>query len=160
MVKIALPVLIGILTGTISGMGIGGGTLLVLYLTAVADTQASAAAGINLLYFLGCAPASLWFHIRQGRIAKDIVLPAALVGAISALVTALLAPADSPPWLRRGFGVLLLIVGVRELWQVLVSSRRTTAESEDPWAHRRSYPPAVKNPPPANWAYSPHHPAP
>lgn len=111
-----IAVLVGAVTGVISGLGIGGGTLLVLYLTTVLDTAASAAGGINLVYFLGCAPASLVFHAKGKRIERRAALLAAAGGVITALITALLVPADSPDRLRRTFGVLLLIVGVRELW--------------------------------------------
>ncbi len=111
--------LIGALTGVLSGMGIGGGTLLVLYLTALLGTDATAAAGINLLYFLGCAPASLWLHLRAGRIDRSVALWAAVGGAVTAAVAALLVPTSSPDWLRRAFGVLLLVVGVRELFSAL-----------------------------------------
>ena len=112
-----LAIVVGAVTGTLSGLGIGGGTLLVLYLTALADVSPSVAAGVNLLYFLCCAPISLRFHARQQLIRWRIAIPAAVGGAACALIAALLAPADSPPWLRRGFGILLLAVGVHELWQ-------------------------------------------
>lgn len=114
-----LSCLVGALTGIISGMGIGGGTLLVLFLTAVLQTDATAAAGINLLYFLGCAPPSLWLHLRQERIDRSVALWAAVGGAVTAAVAALLVPSSSPDWLRRAFGVLLLTVGIREAWQAL-----------------------------------------
>lgn len=117
-----IAVAVGAAAGILSGMGIGGGTLLVLYLTTVLDTAAGAAAGINLLYFLGCAPASLIFHARGGLIDKRVALWAAASGSVTALTASLLVPADSPDWLRRAFGALLLIVGVRELWQVFRSS--------------------------------------
>lgn len=110
-----LPLLIGTLTGVISGMGIGGGTLLVLYLTIFTDTAATAAATINLVYFCGCAPTSLILHAKKKRVSGKTALLAAVGGSLTALVAALLVPDDSPDWLRRGFGVLLLTVGVREL---------------------------------------------
>lgn len=116
---------VGALTGILSGMGIGGGTLLVLYLTALLGVDPSAAAGINLLYFLGCAPASLVLHIRAGRIDRSVALWAAAGGAITAAVAALLVPDSSPDWLRRAFGALLLIVGVRELWQVFHTAKKS-----------------------------------
>ena len=47
-----IALLIGTLTGIISGFGIGGGSLLVLYLTAFAGVAQYAAGGINLLYFI------------------------------------------------------------------------------------------------------------
>lgn len=114
-----VPLLVGALTGVLSGMGIGGGTLLVLYLTVFTDTPASAAAAINLLYFCGCAPPSLFFHAKSGRLDGRIAWLAALGGGATALVTALLVPDTSPDWLRRAFGVLLLVVGVRELITVI-----------------------------------------
>ncbi len=114
-----LACLVGVLTGIVSGMGIGGGTLLVLYLTAVLQTDPSAAAGINLLYFLGCAPPSLWIHWKNDRIHRPVAVWAAIGGAVTAVIAALLVPSSSPDWLRRAFGALLLVVGVRELWQAL-----------------------------------------
>lgn len=119
MVTWFLPILVGALTGILSGMGIGGGTLLVLYLTIFTDTAATAAAAINLVYFCGCAPASLIFHAKKKRLEGKIALFAALGGSATALVTALLVPDNSPDWLRRGFGGLLLIVGARELITVI-----------------------------------------
>lgn len=106
-------------------MGIGGGTLLVLYLTAVLDTAQATAAGINLLYFLGCAPSSLIIHIKEKRIAWRIALCAAAGGAVTALITSLLAPDPTPDWLRRTFGALLLIVGLREVWQVFHTEKKS-----------------------------------
>ena len=126
MVAWIIAALVGAAAGILSGMGIGGGTLLVLYLTAVLDTAANTAAGINLLYFLCCAPASLFFHARGGLIDKNIAFWAALSGSITALIAALSVPADSPDWLRRAFGVLLLIVGIRELITVFKSRHDDT----------------------------------
>lgn len=113
-----LAVIVGLITGVLSGMGIGGGTLLVLYLTAALDVAQNTAAGINLLYFLGCAPSSLVFHIKERRVVWRAALWAMAGGVVTAMITALLAPDPSPDWLRRAFGCLLLTIGVRELWQV------------------------------------------
>ncbi len=113
-----IAVIVGLITGVLSGMGIGGGTLLVLYLTAVLDTAQNTAAGINLLYFLGCAPSSLVFHIKERRVVWRAALWAMAGGVATALTTALLAPDPSPDWLRRVFGCLLLTIGLRECWQV------------------------------------------
>ena len=43
---------VGLLTGVLSGCGIGGGSLLLLWLTLVQDMPQFTAGGINLLYFL------------------------------------------------------------------------------------------------------------
>ena len=58
----------GILSGIIGAMGIGGGGILIIYLTLFADMEQMAAQGINLLFFIPCAVVALIIHIRKGRI--------------------------------------------------------------------------------------------
>jgi len=124
-VKWLIALAVGTVTGVLSGMGIGGGTLLVLYLTAVLDTAQTTAAGINLLYFLGCAPSSLILHIKEHRVVWKVVLWTGAAGAVTALITALLAPDPTPDWLRRAFGMLLLFIGLRELWNVFHDEKKS-----------------------------------
>ena len=44
-----IPLAVGTATGVLSGFGVGGGTLLLVYLTAVAGADQHLAQGINLL---------------------------------------------------------------------------------------------------------------
>jgi len=107
--------LVGAVTGVLSGCGIGGGSLLILYLTAVAGVEQYAAGGANLLYFMCCAPTALISHIRHHRIEWQAVLWCTLCGVITSLAAAYVASIMSTDLLRRLFGVLLLYVGVREV---------------------------------------------
>lgn len=110
-----LAFVIGVATGIISGFGIGGGSLLVLYLTAVLGVAQQTAGGMNLLYFIGCAPAALIGHVKNRRIRWDAMWWCTLAGVVMAVPTALLAAKIETDLLRRMFGVVLLYVGVREL---------------------------------------------
>ncbi|MBP3435879.1 MAG: sulfite exporter TauE/SafE family protein [Clostridia bacterium] len=111
----AIAIAVGLLTGVLSGFGIGGGSLLILYLTAVVGTEQYVAGGINLLYFLCCAPTALISHIRHKRVEWQAVLWCSLTGIITSLGAAWLASVLETDLLRRGFGVLLLYIGTREL---------------------------------------------
>ena len=51
--------------GTLTGMGIGGGGLLVLYLTAMDGVGQLAAQGCNLLFFVYASAASLFVHNKK-----------------------------------------------------------------------------------------------
>ena len=110
-----IAIIVGTLTGIISGFGIGGGSLLVLYLTAFANVSQYTAGGINLLYFIGCAPAALVGHIRNKSIEWQAVLWCALGGIATVIPTALLAANLDTNLLRRLFGFLLLYIGIKEL---------------------------------------------
>lgn len=57
----------GLVCGVLSGFGIGGGSLLMVWMTAVLSMEQRAAQGVNLLYFLPCAACALIFHIKISR---------------------------------------------------------------------------------------------
>lgn len=101
--------------GVLSGMGVGGGSLLLVWLTVAAGFSPATAAAYNLLYFLCCAPAALLSHRRQGLLNARIIVPS-LAGALPAAVAArLLAAVIQSVWLDRAFALFLLFMGVREL---------------------------------------------
>ena len=66
----SLPVtlLVGTALGFLTGLGVGGGSLLMVWLTAVLGTDPPAARSINLLFFLPGAAVSIFFRTRQGTI--------------------------------------------------------------------------------------------
>lgn len=107
--------IIGLATGIISGFGIGGGSLLVLYLTAFAGMGQQEARGINLLYFIGCAPAALIGHIRHKAVEWRAVLWCVAAGVATAVPTAWIADGMDIGLLHRLFGGVLLYVGIREI---------------------------------------------
>ena len=117
--------LAGLVCGVFSGLGIGGGTLLMVWMTAVVELEQRAAQGINLLYFLPTAACALFFHIKNRLIRWRIVLPAILTGCLAAGGAAYLATGIDTGLLRKLFGGFLLLVGIREL---LTAQRRAKKE--------------------------------
>lgn len=112
-----IPALAGALTGVLSGFGIGGGSLLLIYMTSFAGVPQNLAQGINLLYFLPAAATSLPAHVKNGYIEKAALLPAIAAGLAGTALAAWAATALDVELLRKCFGVFLLIVGLRELFR-------------------------------------------
>ena len=111
-----LPLLAGTATGILSGFGVGGGTLLLIYMTTFAGVPQNLAQGVNLLYFLPTAATALPAHIRNGYVETRILWPAILAGLASAALASWFATSLDVGLLRRCFGGFLLIVGLRELF--------------------------------------------
>ena len=111
----ALAVLAGAACGILSGFGIGGGSLLMVFLTAFQDVPQPTAQILNLLFFLPTAAASLIFHIRGKQVSWHAAIPAALCGVVTAALGAWTATVLDPGLLRKLFGAFLLLVGVTEL---------------------------------------------
>lgn len=124
---------VGLLTGVLSGCGIGGGSLLVLWLTLFEGMPQFTAGGINLLYFLACAPAALVSHVKNRLIDRKAVLSCVPAGALTSLAAALLASHTDVSLLRRLFGVLLLVIGAKELF----TKRKNTGTKPEPASSNR-----------------------
>ena len=110
-----IPLAVGTATGVLSGFGVGGGTLLLVYLTAVAGADQHLAQGINLLYFLPTAGVSLFFHRKNGYLEKEVLRRAVPLGTLCALGTAWLATSIDIALFRKPFGLFLLYAGVSML---------------------------------------------
>lgn len=112
-----LTIFITILCGFFSGLGIGGGSLLMVWLTAVAALEQHTAQGINLLYFLPTAAISLFFHSKHRFIDWKSVWWAMLGGVLLAAFGTWLSAQIEISLLRKLFGGLLLCIGAVELFR-------------------------------------------
>ena len=111
-----LPLAVGAATGVLSGFGVGGGTLLLVYMTAFAGLDQHLAQGINLLYFLPAGLMALPAHVKNGYIETPVLLPAIGAGLACAALAAWLATSLDVELLRKCFGGFLIVVGVMELF--------------------------------------------
>ena len=110
-----MEVIAAVVCGFLSGLGIGGGSLLMVWLTAVAGVSQTAARGINLLYFLPTAGAALIFHGKNRFVDWRSTRWAILGGVVLAALGAWAGSQIDTGLLRKLFGVFLLFVGVSEL---------------------------------------------
>ena len=111
-----ISALAGLVTGVLSGFGIGGGTLLLIYMTAFAGVPQNVAQGVNLLYFLPTAATALPAHIKNGYIDKHAAVPAIVAGLLGTALAAWIATALDVELLHRFFGGFLIVIGLRELF--------------------------------------------
>lgn len=108
--------LVGAVTGVLSGFGVGGGTLLILWLTLVAGMDQLRAGGINLAYFAAPAVPALVSHIKNRLVDKNAFIFATITGIPICILSSIVASNMDVTILRRGFGLLLLIIGFKELF--------------------------------------------
>ena len=101
--------------GWLAGLGIGGGTLLILWLTLVVGIPSSTARTINLMFFIVCAGIVTLLRWKKGTIALKKLLPAIGAGCVFAGIFAWISTVTDVTAFRKLFGILLLVTGVREL---------------------------------------------
>lgn len=111
---IALPV--ATVLGFLAGLGVGGGSLLIIWLTIFAGMEYADARTINLLFFLPAAFISSIFHHKQGSVNLRKILPAVICGCITAAVFSIIGKHIDTALIKKLFGGLLLFTGLRELF--------------------------------------------
>lgn len=113
--SLPVSIIVGTILGFLAGLGIGGGSLLLLWLTVVLGMDQNTAQGINLLFFLPAAAVSILFRWKTGAVDLKKISPAIIAGCLAALLFSWLGNYIQVNMMRKLFGGLLILTGLREL---------------------------------------------
>ena len=116
MINIFLDAAAAFAVGTLAGIGVGGGGLLVIYLVLFRHINQIEAQGINLAFFVLSAAASLPIHLKKRRFSWFTVITLSASGLIGAWIGSSLAKICPPDIVRKCFGGLLIFSGLLELF--------------------------------------------
>lgn len=119
--------IIGFLSGIISGMGIGGGAILIPALVLLCGVSQQTAQGINLVYFLPTAIASLIIHIKNKNVEIKTAAIIGISGVIGAIGGTMLAVYLSGEILKKLFASFLFIIGIYEVYKGIKSKNQALA---------------------------------
>lgn len=111
-----LDFLAGFVSGACSAMGVGGGSILLLYLTAFAGVSQLSAQGINLVFFLPTALCAILIHLKNGYVKWRSALASVIFGIPGVFLGSFIAGAVDKELLRTLFAIFLLFIGLRELF--------------------------------------------
>lgn len=111
-----MAVMVGAVLGFLSGLGIGGGSLLMLYLTLAVGMSQPEARGINLLFYLPCAGMAAAMRQKDGTVNRKRIRPAIAAGCVTAAVLGQFGAGADAGILRTCFGGLLVVTGLREVF--------------------------------------------
>lgn len=112
-----IEVLVAFFTAALSGMGVGGGGLFLLYLTLVCEVEQKTAQLSNLVFFIAASAASLTVHVYKRRTDAAVVIILAAGGVLGALAGASLAAVAETKVLRLLLGGFLVAGGVFSLFK-------------------------------------------
>lgn len=111
-----MNILVGILTGATASMGLGGGFILLVYLSVFTEIPQDIAQGINLLFFLPIALLSLIIHIKNKLTDLKLVGKYLILGLPCAVAGSYVAGITDVAVLRKLFGIFVLYIGINQLY--------------------------------------------
>ena len=113
--SVVISIILGAVLGFLTGLGTGGGSLLLLWLTLILDMDPQTARAINLMFFIPAAVTSSAVRLIRGSIPYPKIILPALAGCVSAAIFAVAGSHMETEHLKNAFGILLIFTGVREL---------------------------------------------
>lgn len=111
-----VAILAGLVFGFLASAGVGGGSLLMLWLIQVTSTPQEDARAINLLFFVTAAGTVSLFRLRRKKFSLKQIAPAIVAGCIATALFTWIGSWLSTQLLRRLLGGLFVLTGLRELF--------------------------------------------
>ncbi len=124
-----LVTIIGFFAGILSGLAVGGGTLLVPALVFLKGIPQHTAQGVTLLSFIPTAAVAVITHYRQGNVRPHLALLLAFGTIGGAVIGSLIAVRIPAGLLKKIFGLFLMGMGIYEFCCKAKLSKRDKAKN-------------------------------
>ena len=108
-------IILGIISGIITGLGMGGGSILIILLTVFMGIEQHIAQATNLIFFIPTAIISIIVHFKNQNVEKKIGKSLLLPVIVGSIIGALLTLRIQTQKLKKYFGIFLLAVGILEM---------------------------------------------
>ena len=111
-------VLIGIVSGIVSGTGMGGGTILIFLLTFMLGIEQHVAQATNLIFFIPTAIVAIMVNLKNKNIDVRLAILISVFGILGAIVGANISIHIDVAILKKCFGIFLAIVTINEIYSI------------------------------------------
>ena len=120
-----LEILSGFIAGMLSGMGMGGGVVLILLLTLFLGIDQKMAQATNLIFFIPTSIAAIYMNSKNKKINFKIAKTIIATGVIGAMTGAFMAQKIEVMYLKKIFGVFLFFITMHEIYNSIKEYKKT-----------------------------------
>ena len=112
-------IIIGVISGIVSGTGMGGGTILIFLLTYLCNIEQHIAQATNLIFFIPTSIIAIIINAKNKNINVKLGIIISLYGILGAIIGANLSIHLDMKSLRKYFGIFLLIISAHEIYSII-----------------------------------------
>lgn len=123
-----LEILIGLVSGIVSGTGMGGGTILIFLLSFMLGIEQHTAQATNLIFFIPTSIVAIIVNIKNKNIDLKTATIISVFGILGAIIGANLAIGTDVRHLKKYFGYFLAIIALHEIYTIFskyIKSKKT-----------------------------------
>ena len=122
-------ILIGLISGTVAALGMGGGTVLILLLSIFSDYDQHLIQGTNLIFFIPTSIVAIYMNIKNKTIDFKISKLIIFAGILGAIIGSFLSFKFDSKILRKYFGVFLLFIAALEIYSLIKQYKQDKKEN-------------------------------
>lgn len=117
-------VVIGLVSGIVSGTGMGGGTILIFLLTFISGLEQHVAQAINLIFFIPTSIVAIIVNIKNKNVDLKTAIVISIFGILGAIIGANLSVHTDVNVLRKFFGFFLAVIAVHEIYTIIKENKK------------------------------------
>ena len=108
-------ILIGIISGIVTGLGMGGGSILILFLTMFMFVNQHTAQAANLIFFIPTSISAIYVYFKNKNVEPKVGLKLLYTVIIGAIAGSYLTKYIESASLKKYFGMFILWVGIIDI---------------------------------------------
>lgn len=112
-------IIIGLISGIVSGTGMGGGTILIFLLVFMCGIEQHIAQATNLIFFIPTSIIAIIVNIKNKNIDIKLAIIITIFGILGAIVGANVSVHTDVNKLRKYFGIFLAVIAIHEIYTII-----------------------------------------
>ena len=111
-------IIIGFISGIVSGTGMGGGTILIVLLTFMLGIEQHVAQATNLIFFIPTSIIAIIVNLKNKNIELKTATVVSIFGILGAIIGANISTHIQVNLLKKCFGIFLLLISIHEIYTI------------------------------------------
>lgn len=118
-------ILTGLVSGIVSGTGMGGGTILIFLLTFMMGMEQHIAQATNLIFFIPTSIVAIIVNLKNKNIDISLAIIISVFGILGAIIGANISINIDVGILRKCFGIFLAIIAINEIYSIIKKYKKS-----------------------------------
>lgn len=125
-----MEIIIGLISGIVSGTGMGGGTILIFLLSFFMGVEQHIAQATNLIFFIPTSIVAIIVNLKNKNIDIKAGILISLFGMLGAIIGANISIHTDVGILKKCFGFFLAAITINEIYSIVKQNKKSQKSKE------------------------------
>ncbi len=119
-----LEIIFGFISGNITSLGMGGGTVLILLLSLIMGVEQHIAQATNLIFFVPTSISSIIINLKNKNVDLNTAIMVSIFGIVGAIIGVNISQNINSIYLKKIFALFILFIAIYELYKFFKGYKR------------------------------------